>query len=241
MNNAIKSVILVSLLALGACAIAQQGQGGGRQGGGRGGQFGMMGRGGGGPAGLVNRADVQADLKLTDDQKAALTKLQEKQQEERRAMMEEMRNNGGGGFDREAMTKMFTEAQAKNEKAVNEILKPEQQKRLREIWVQLQGNRAIMDAKIQDELGFDQGQKDAVKALQAKQQEAMQSLMEKMRNQEIDREQMQEISQKNDETMNSELAKILKPEQAEKLKAMGGAPFKASEQPRRGGGGGGGL
>lgn len=239
MNNAIKSVIVVSLLAIGACAIAQQGQGGGRQGGGRGGQFGMMGRGGmGGPASLINRTDVQEDLKLTAAQKEGLAKLQEKQQEERRAMMEEMRNSGGGGFDREAMTKMMQESQAKNEKAVNALLEPGQITRLKEIWVQLQGNRAILDAKIQEELGFDQAQKDAVKALQDKQAEAMQSLMEKMRNQEIDREQMTEISTKNNETMNTELGKIMKPEQAAKLKTMGGAPFKATEQ-RRGGGGGG--
>ena len=239
MNNAIKSVIVVSLLAIGTCAIAQQGQGGGRQGGGRGGQFGMQGRGGmGGPASLINRTDVQEDLKLTAAQKEGLTKLQEKQQEERRAMMEEMRNSGGGGFDREAMTKMMQESQAKNEKAVNALLEPAQVTRLKEIWVQLQGNRAILDAKIQEELGFDQAQKDAVKALQDKQAEAMQSLMEKMRNQEIDREQMTEISTKNNETLNTELGKIMKPEQAAKLKTMGGAPFKATEQ-RRGGGGGG--
>lgn len=223
-------------------AIAQGGQGQGRgQGGQRGGQFGMQGRGMfGGPASLVNRTDVQEDLKLTSAQKDSLTKLREKQQEDQRAMMENLRNSGGGGFDREAFQKMQQENQAKNEKAVNEILTPEQQKRLKEIWVQLQGNRAIMDAKIQDELGFDQGQKDAVKALQAKQQEATQSLMEKMRNQEIDREQMQEISRKNDETMLAELGKILKEDQAAKLKAMGGAPFKAAPQQGRGGGGGGG-
>ncbi len=243
MKNVIKSVLLASLLAISVAAVAQgQGQGRG-QGGGRGGQFGMQGRGGmmGGPSALVNRADVQEDLKLTAAQKESLTKLREKQQEDQRAMMENLRNSGGGGgFDREAMTKMIQENQAKNEKAVNEILTAEQQKRLKEIWVQLQGNRAIMDAKIQDELGFDQGQKDAVKALQAKQQEAAMSLMEKMRNQEIDREQMTEISRKNDEVMLAELGKIMKEDQAAKLKAMGGAPFKAAPQQGRGGGGGGG-
>jgi len=240
MKNVIKSVLLASLLAVSVMAIAQ-GQGRG-QGGGRGGQFGMQGRGGmfGGPSALVNRADVQEDLKLTAAQKESLTKLREKQQEDQRAMMENLRNSGGGGgFDREAMTKMMQENQAKNEKAVNEILTPEQQKRLKEIWVQLQGNRAIMDAKIQDELGFDQGQKDAVKALQAKQQEAAAALREKMQNQEIDREQMTEISRKNDEVMLAELGKIMKEDQAAKLKTMGGAPFKAAPQQGRGGGGGG--
>lgn len=236
MKNAIKSVILVSLLAISVTAIAQQGQGGGR------GQGGMMqGRGGmmGGPASLINRTDVQADLQLTDAMKAELTKHQEKQREEQRAMFENMRN-GGGGMDREAMQKMMTENQAKNEAAIKAIIGEAKWKRLTEINIQLQGNRAILDPKVQEALGFDDGQKAAVKALQEKQMEAAASLREKMQNQEIDREQMQEISRKNSETLNTELGKVLKGDQAEKLKAMGGAPFKATEQPRGGRGGGGG-
>lgn len=241
MKNAIKSVILVSLLAMSISAIAQgqgrgQGQGGGRgQGGGM-----MQGRGFGGPASLINRTDVQADLQLTDAMKAELKKHQEKQREDQRAMIENLRNSGGGGFDREAMQKMMQENQAKNEKAVKDIIGEAKWKRLNEIHIQIQGNRAILDPKVQEALGFDDAQRAAVKSLQDKQMEAMQSLIEKMRNQEIDREQLQEITQKNEQTMNTELGKILKENQAAKLKEMGGAPFKAFEQPRGGRGGGGG-
>lgn len=241
MKNAMKSVILVSLFAISVTAIAQQGQGGRGQGRGQGGGMMMGQRGGmGGPASLINRTDVQADLKLTDAMKAELTKHQEKQREDQRSMFENMRNSGGGGIDAQAIQKLIQENQAKNETAIKGIIGEDKWKRLSEIHVQLQGNRAILDAKVQEALGFDDAQKAAVRALQAKQMEAAQSLMEKMRNQEIDREQMQEITRKNSETMDAELSKILKGDQPDKLKAMGGAPFKATEQPRGGRGGGGG-
>ncbi|MBV6458124.1 MAG: hypothetical protein HONBIEJF_01247 [Fimbriimonadaceae bacterium] len=233
MKNTLKALVVSAVLVLGAVAFAQD-QGGGR--GGRGGGFGMRGMQGRGgtPLALVNRTDVQADLNLTADQKSKLTALREKQQEEMRANMENMR---GGGGDREEMMKQFREMQEKNDKAVAAILTEEQNKRIREIWVQLNGNRAILDEKVQTELGFSAEQKTKVKDLQTKQQEAMQSLMERMRNQEIDRDQMREIQTKNSETMNTELGKVLTADQAAKLKTMGGKPFKATEQPRGGGGG----
>lgn len=234
MKVSMKSLVIAGLLAFSVVALAQGGGQGRGQGRGQGGMFGGM-RGGGGPAGLVNREDVQRDIKVTDAQKKSLQDLQAKQREEQQARMQEMRNSGGGGFDREAMQKMMQENQAKHEKAVKEILDEKQWLRVKQIWVQLQGNRAILNAEVQKELKMTDEQVGKVKDLQAKQQEAAQSLMEKIRNQEITREEMQEITRKNNETMNTELGKILTPEQAAALKAMGGEPFKADEN--RGGGG----
>jgi len=232
-----KALIVAAVLTIGAISMAQGGgQGRGQGGGGRqGGMFG--GRGGGGPAGLVNRADVQKDIKITDEQKKKLEEYQSKQREEQRARMEEMRNGGGGGgggFDREAMQKMQAENQAKQEKAIKEILDEKQWNRVREIWVQLNGNRAILNAEVQAKLNLTDDQKAKIKELQAKQQEANQSVMEKMRNQEITREEMQEANKKNNDALSAELGKVLTEDQAKALKAMGGEPFKADDN---GGGG----
>ena len=237
MKYSVKALVIAALLAITAVSMAQ----GGGQGRGQGrGQGGMRGGGMNSPAGLVNRADVQKDIKVTDAQKAKLDEYQTKQREEQRARMEEMRNGGGGGggFDREAMQKMMAENQAKQEKAIKEILDEKQWTRVRQIWVQLQGNRAILNAEVQKELKLDDAQVTKIKELQTKAQEANQSVMERVRNQEITREESQEINRKNNEAMGTELAKILTTEQAAALKAMGGEPFKAD--PPAGGGGRGG-
>lgn len=236
MKHSIKLVAVAALVVLGAVALAQGGQGGGRQGGGR---FGMMGgRGGGGPASIVSIPEVQTEIGLNDDQKKKLQEFQDKQREEQRARMEEMRNSGGGGggFDMEAMRKQQAEQQAKSEKAIKEILTEAQWKRTYEIWVQNQGNRAILNEQVQKDLALTDDQKSKIKDLQTKQQEAGQAMMEKMRNGEIQREEIQDLMTKQNQVMNDELGKILTTEQAAKLKEMGGKAFKLPE--RRGGGGG---
>ena len=236
MKHSIKLVAVAALVVLGAVALAQGGQGGGRQGGGR---FGMMGgRGGGGPASIVSIPEVQTEIGLNDDQKKKLQEFQDKQREEQRARMEEMRNSGGGGggFDMEAMRKQQAEQKAKSEKAIKEILTEAQWKRTYEIWVQNQGNRAILNEQVQKDLALTDDQKSKIKDLQTKQQEAGQAMMEKMRNGEIQREEIQDLMTKQNQVMNDELGKILTTEQAAKLKEMGGKAFKLPE--RRGGGGG---
>ena len=106
----------------------------------------------------------------------------------------------------------------------------DQKKRLKEIWVQLTANRVILDEEIQKELVITAEQKAKIKALQDKQQEAMQAIMEKMRNQEIEREEAQATIKKNDEALSVELGKLLTADQAAKIKAMQGKAFKADKQ-----------
>jgi hypothetical protein len=96
------------------------------------------------------------------------------------------------------------------------------------------GNGAIAAADLQKELGVTDEQKAKIKDLQEKQQAANTSLFEKMRNQEIDREQLQESMRKNTEAMNTELGKIATDAQKAKIKEMGGKPFKFVEQQRGG-------
>lgn len=222
-----KIFIVVSLLAVTGLAVAQGGGGFGQRGGGQ------FGRGGGNNfSGLLNRADVQGELKITDDQKTKLTE------------MRIIRGGGGAGGgagagggqrgqgggagagggqqDIEAMRKAAEE----REKNALAVLTADQNKRLKELFVQRSGNRAVLNSMIQADLGFTDEQKKKIADLQAKQQEANMALMEKSRNQEITREEATAIREKNNAAMGEELGKILTAEQAAKLKGMGGATFK---------------
>lgn len=178
---------------------------------------------------LLLRSDVQADLKITDEQK---TKI-----EAARPQRGQGRQGGGGGApgapgagggQPDAAT--MAARRAEQEKVVNDILTPDQQKRLKEIAIQLAGTQAIVSPEVQKDLGFTEDQKKKITDLQKTYQEASQSLREKMRNQELDRQQAMEAFTKNTDTLKAELAKILTPEQSEKLKTLGGAPFKADTQ-----------
>lgn len=236
MKHTIKALAVASLVVLGALAMAQGG-GGGRQGGGRG-QFGMMGGRGGGVASLFNIAEVQKEIGLSQEQVDKIKAYQDKAREEARAAREAAGGGGGGGgFDREAMMKAAAERQAKDEKAIKEIVTEAQWKRAYEIWIHSQGNRALLNAQVQKDLGLSEDQIAAIKKLETQQQEAMQGMMEKMRNGEIERDQIQDVVAKQQQIMNDELGKVPTAEQAAKLKEMGGKPFKLPEQ-RRGGGGG---
>lgn len=246
---------MVALVVAPMTAEAQRGQGGGGQGRGQGGfgggfgQRGGFGMGGNNSLQLVQRADVQADLKLTAEQKAELTKLQTAQQEAMRARMEEMRNGGGGGggFDMEAMRAEMEKVQKEQEAAVNKVLSTEQQARLKQISFQMRGARALMDEAVQKELGLDRTQTRKIEDLQTAQQEANGQVMQRVRNGEIERTEVQAIMDKNNQILDQELLKVLNEEQTAKFKAMQGPEFKrdpkvdeAMRQGRGGRGGGGG-
>jgi hypothetical protein len=224
-----KSVTFLLAAALIASTAISFAQGGGGQGRGQGGR-GMMGQRNQG-FGLLNRKDVQADLKMTADQiKAA--------EAARAAQQEEMRNafqNGGGGGDPEAMRKMMEDMQKKNDAAIAKILDEKQVLRLSQIGWQLQGNRAIQDPKLQKAIGLTESQIADIKKLQAKQQEANASIMEKMRNGEIERDQLQELRAKNDKVLEEEIGKILTQKNKDDMKAQLGEPFKADPNENQGG------
>lgn len=213
-----------------------QGGGGGGFGGGGGGfrQGGRMG--GGSEWGLLGRVDVQRDLKVTDDQKKKIEAAQQKRRDE----MQALRDSGGfpnfQEMTQDERAKFVEKLQEAEKKAFEGVLTKEQESRLREINIQLQGNRAITMAAVQKELKITDAQKKQIGELQTKQQDAMRSVFEKMQNGEIERDQMREVMTKNSEAMNTELGKILTKEQADQLKKMGGAPFKAdTTSPGRGG------
>lgn len=192
----------------------------------------MMGRGGGSETMLLQRADVQRDLALTDDQKSKLKAMQDKMREDMQSAMENARSSGN--FDRDAMQKMMTDMMAKAKKDAAAILTADQNKRLHEIWIQVSGNAVILDEGVQKDLGITDAQKAKIKDLQTKQNDANQAVFEKVQNGEIDRSEIQGIMKKNSDALNAELGKVLTDDQKNKLKAMSGKPFKA-DPPQAGG------
>ncbi|MBS1701362.1 MAG: hypothetical protein JST12_06865 [Armatimonadetes bacterium] len=244
-------MIIVSAFGV-SMALAQGGQGGGGRGQ-RGGGFGQ--RGGGNfnyELNLLNRSDVQKDLGLTNDQKTKVEDYIEKNRPQRGqggggGQRGAGGGNGGGGGQgggqrgqgggqrgqggqmTEEMMKAMAERREKTRKDLLEIISDAQLKRVDEIHLQLQGNMAIMEPDVQKALGLSSDQTDKIKDLQTKQGEANRALFQKVRDQEISREDMQAAFQKNNDTMKSELGKILTSDQAAKLKAMQGKPFTADE------------
>jgi len=243
------SAILLGALALCALSVAQNGgqsrqfRGGFGGGAGRGNSFFML-----------RRDDVQSDLQLTTDQKTKIQSIFDS--------MRGQRGQGGDGggrnrgdkagnppsdADREARRKQMEAQRADMDKKLKGILSDSQVKRLKEISIQTQGNMAIMNDDVQSELGITSDQKAKIKSLRDKMGEAMQSIFQKMQDNSLSRDDVMKSMQKNNDVMKEELGKVLTHSQADKLKAMGGAPFKADPSEnqgfggfggRRGGGGG---
>jgi len=214
----------VILVMVGVAAISAASFGQGFRGG-----FG--GPGGGSPTMMLMRDDVKTELKLTDEQKA---KLQEIQDSTRQQFMD-LFQGGGFGQDREAMRKAMEPIIKKSTDQTNQVLTADQQKRLKEIWIQMSGNSTVMNADVQKDLGLTADQKAKIDDLNKRQQAANQEVMEKVRSGEIQREDVRDIMTKNTKVLNDEIGKVLTQAQKDKLKDMGGKPFVATD-PAPGGG-----
>lgn len=226
------AVALLSCVALAGAQGGGQGRGQGRRGGG-----------GNSELSLAMRADVQKEISVTDDQKTKLTDLQQKSRPQRGGGGGGGNGGGGGGgngggnFDPAAMAQRMAEMRAQQHKDLSAILNDGQMKRLGELLIQREGYNALTQPDVQKALNFTSDQTQKVKDLATKQQEANRALMEKMRNQEITREELTADREKNTKTMNDELSKVLTSDQASKFKEMQGKPFTFET----GNGGGGGL
>ncbi|AMV20902.1 Spy/CpxP family protein refolding chaperone [Planctomyces sp. SH-PL14] len=157
-------LVLCAALLFASPVLAQPGGGGG---GGRGG-FRGMGGGGGGVAGLVGMEAVQKELSITDEQKAALGKIQEEMrasfqgfdfqalrdlsEEERNKKMEEFRKKG-------------QESAKKVEGQVKELLNEEQWARLGELRIQREGVSALSREEVAKDLALTDEQKEKIAKL----------------------------------------------------------------------------
>lgn len=208
----------ITILAVAVLAQAQRG--------------GMMMGGGaaGNPVMILGREDVQEDLKLTDDQKEKLADYTDMQKmfpkmmsaaQEAGISREDMRSEKGQKF--------FKDYQEKIRKEIEGILTPDQAKRWNEIAIQMAGNMAVARPEIAKLVGLTDDQNAKIKDLQKKQGEAMQGLIQQMRDGELTREDLQEKMKKNNEILDSEVGKLLTEPQKAKLKELGGKHFEKKD------------
>ncbi|HZU36500.1 MAG TPA: hypothetical protein VFA18_11355, partial [Gemmataceae bacterium] len=157
-------LVLGALLALTQTASAQRR-------GGRGFGRGMMMN----PVFLLNRPEVQKELNLTDEQKDKVKDTFQKVQEKMaplRDMSQEERQ--------EKAPAIMKEANEEAQKSLKGLLKPEQDKRLHQIMLQMRGPQAFTDAKIQEKLKLSDDQKNSIKSIMEDQQKEIQEARDNM-------------------------------------------------------------
>jgi Spy/CpxP family protein refolding chaperone len=210
---------LVIVAMVSQVALAQQGQGRRGRGGAGGGGF------GGGPpssARLLTLKEVQDALKLTDDQKGKLEKINEAAQTDMRKAMQD-----GGG--REKMQELMASTTAK----VNEILDAGQQKRLMGIEIQVNGAGAAADPAVAKELNLTDDQKKQLGEVRQKNMDAMREAFQGGR----DQGGREKIQQLRDEANKSMLA-VLTADQQAQLESLKGEKVDVDMSQLRGGPGG---
>lgn len=137
--------------------------------GGGGGFGGRMGGGFGGASiygFLANNKDLQAELKITDEQKKKFEDVAKEQQ----AKMRELFTGGGIGRDateeqRKEMMEKMTKAAAETKKAYEAVLTSEQAKRVTQINYQYMNVRAFSDKDVQTALKMTDDQKEKIKTV----------------------------------------------------------------------------
>jgi Spy/CpxP family protein refolding chaperone len=161
------SLIAVTLCGLAACesSTAQDNQQG-RRGQGR---FGMGGA-GGSALFLLRNETVQNDLKLTDDEKASIQKLQDAARDNRTALQ---------GLSGEERTAKMAEITKEQDSKIAGILDDKQKARLKEIRLQQRGPQGLTDKELAEALKLTDDQvnkiKEIVDAMQKEIQDAFQS------------------------------------------------------------------
>lgn len=222
------SLILTLLTCMAVSLSFGQGRGQGRRGGARGPQTSL--------SALLRRDDVQADLKVTDDQKTKIAALRGAGR----------RGNGGpgaggpgaggpgaggpgaGGQRTPPTAEQIAAAAEAEKKQLAEILTPEQITRLGEIRIQVLDGQAIALPDVQKQLSVTDDQKAQIKKLTDEFRAASRSVMEKAQSQEITREDATATIQKNTTKLNSALKAVLTADQTAKLKTLGGKKFEAA-------------
>lgn len=171
-----------------------------------------------GVAQVVMRRDVQEDLALTAEQKSKIQQAISTMRSDLTKAMESRQGADG----RSTMIKLAK----KLDDDINGILTKPQQKRLEELRVQMLGNRALLDPKVQQSLGITDGQRAQIGKAQEGQRKAMKEMMEEMRKSGSDRSKVGDLLKKMQADMVKALEDVLTDEQKTKFATMKGKPLK---------------
>src|SRR5947209_7248015 len=139
------ALALVATMALAGGALAQRGG------------FGF-GRGGGG-ANMLRTPEVQAELKLTDEQKTKVTDLLAKLREQRQSQGQDFQS-----LSQEERQKLQATRRAEEDKQLADVLNADQMKRYHQLVLQQQGMTAVLDKTVADQLKLTDDQKTKIQA-----------------------------------------------------------------------------
>ena len=193
-------LILATTVLAAPAAWGQQGPGRGR-----GGFDGLM---------LLSQKSVQDELKLSEDQAKQVNEQADKQRES----FDELRD-----LSREERQKRMTESREQNQKMVSTVLNEEQQKRFRQISLQLQGAQALTSPEVATVLDLSDEQKKSVEEIQTASREEMRAAFQ---GGEGDRDAMRKKLQEARQASNDKLKAVLTAEQQTKWQELLGEPFK---------------
>ncbi len=248
----IATVLAIVLVFLAVDSIAQaQDRGRGRRGGGGGfgGGFGGS-RGAGVEAGSLLRSEqVQAELKLSEDQLAEISALTEKAREQVRESFRGFRDlsDDERRAKGEELRSKQQELQADMRKQLEKVLSAEQVKRLDEISLQVRGMRALADSAIRSKLSITEEQKQGIDDIVQAQRDMMRELFGGMRElRDLDNDEraakFAELREKGEELASETEAAVLElltEEQRRSFAEMKGKPFELDRRSLFGGGRGG--
>jgi hypothetical protein len=205
------SILVVALVILALAApslLAQQRQQRQRQ---RGGGAGGAGR---DLVSLMTQKSVQDELKLSDDQVKKVTEL---------AQSRRGAGRGARNLGQEEQQKRLAEAAQANEKAIGEILNPDQLKRAKQIALQVRGPQAFSDPELMTALKLTDDQKEKVKTIQDDVRQESNRLFQRGAGNQDDLRKKREAFNK--ETQ-ERIVSLLTPEQKAVWKDLTGEPFK---------------
>lgn len=177
---------------------------------------------------LLNRADVRADLKLTEEQIGKLDKLQQDYMSVMRERLMAARQNGEN--PQEIAAQLDKEVASE----IKKVLTDEQESRFFEIRVQIAGIRAVQSADVQKALNLDPAVRTKINNAFRDAKNANQAMMDEMRaarqngGQGMSREDMQAKMEAANKSLDEKLKSLLTETDLENLKKLGGAPFKAT-------------
>lgn len=229
MHRIIRLGMFVLAVAVALPLMAQEGGRRGFRGG-----FGMQ-----GPSALdlLGSQQVQDEIKLVDEQKQKIDKIREEVNEQRQRAFGGLRDLSDEER-RERIAKMREESEAREketQKAINEVLLDDQQKRLKEILVQARGASALQDAEVASELKLTDDQKKTLATIREENQRKMMELF-----QGGDREQAREKGQALRREVEEKSLAVLTSEQKSQFEKMQGKKIELDRSQFRGRGGFGG-
>jgi len=146
------ATLTVALTAAPSFAQGRRGRGGGR--------------GGPGPSALVKMPEVQKELKMDDGQVALVNAIQ----------IERPNFQDLQALSPEERTQKLADMRKDEEKKVDDVLKPDQIKRLKQLEIQAAGTGALMQPEIADKLKITADQKQKIQDIQMKAGAAMREL-----------------------------------------------------------------